>query len=56
MLLESRVIEKIFTGSTSYTNSIIRELVSRGYYFVRVREHHDGKRTYVYAKEIKNAA
>lgn len=56
MMIDSRVIEKIFTGSISYTNSIIRELVSRGYYFIRVREHHDGKRTYVYGKEIKNAA
>jgi len=44
-------IEKIFTGSISYTNRIRRELERRGYKFVSVRKWADGKYTYKYVLE-----
>ena len=44
-------VEKIFTGSISYTNRIIREITARGYKFVSVRKWADGKYTYKYVWE-----
>ena len=48
------MIEKIFTGSISYTNKIIREISKRGYKFVSVRKWSDGKYTYKYVKNGDN--
>lgn len=48
-------VEKIFTGSISYTNRIRRELERRGYKFVSVRKWADGKYTYKYVWERESA-
>jgi len=48
-------VEKIFTGSVSYTNRIISEIERRGYKFVSMRKWADGKYTYKYVWERETA-
>jgi len=53
-MIKNRV-EKIFTGSVSYTNRIISEIEKHGYKFVSVRKWADGKYTYKYVWERDTA-